>query len=85
MSDRQTAPLMPGQIVTTEATVRFIDIEGGCWVIETAAGRHYEPVNLSSGLHTDGLKVNVVMSDASAGASICQVGPLVTLDSIVPR
>jgi hypothetical protein len=85
MSDRQTTPLMPGQIVATQATVRFIDLEGGCWVIETGSGRRYQPVNLASGLRTDGLEVNVVMRDAPGVASLCQVGPLVTLDSISPR
>jgi len=44
-----------------------------------------EPVNLANGLHTDGLKVNVVMRDAPGVASLCQVGPLVTRDSIAPR
>ena len=85
LSDKQTAPLMPGQIVAAEATVRFIDLEGGCWVIETTAGGRYEPVNLATGLHSDGLLVNVVMRDAPGGASVCQVGPLVTLDSISRR
>ena len=44
-----------------------------------------EPVNLANGLHTDGLKVNVVMRDAPGVASLCQVGPLVKRDSIAPR
>jgi hypothetical protein len=78
----QTPPLAAGQVLTTNAIVRFVDLEGGCWVIETAPGRRYEPVNLDLAFRTDGLHVRVVLRDAPGMASICQMAPLVTIDSI---
>lgn len=78
----QTPPLAAGQVLTTDATVRFISIEGGCWAIETAPGQRYEPVNLGATFRADGLQVRVVLRDAPDMASICMMGPLVTIDSI---
>lgn len=72
----------PGQIVTIEATVRFLPLEGGCWLLEVEPGKRYEPVNLAPGFHTDGLKVHAVLRDAPNYASFCMAGPLVTIDSI---
>lgn len=72
----------PGQVVSAEATVRFLPLEGGCWVLEVAPGRRYEPVNLAPGFRTDGLQVHAVLRDAPNNASICMVGPLVLVDSI---
>lgn len=82
-SDPPMAPeIPPGQLLTTEATVRFLPLEGGCWVLEVAPGTRYEPVNLAQGFRTDGLKVHAVLRDAPNTASICMVGPLVSIDSI---
>ena len=72
----------PGQVVTTDATIRLLPLEGGCWVIEVAPDQRYEPVNLSPGFRTDGLKVRAVLRDAPNNASTCMVGPLVFVDSI---
>jgi hypothetical protein len=67
------------------ATVRFIDVEGGCWVIETAAGR-FQPVDLPEKFRIDGRLVVVAMrKPAQEMASICQVGPLMHIESIRDR
>jgi hypothetical protein len=75
-------PLAPGQVLATDATIRFVDIEGGCWAIQNAAGQLYEPINLSRGFRTDGLSVRVVLRGAPDATSICMIGPLVTIDSV---
>lgn len=78
----RTAPIAPGESVTANATIRFIHIEGGCWVVETSGGQRYEPVNLDVGFRTDGLQVRVALKDAPGTFSVCQVAPLVIVESI---
>lgn len=80
----RTPPIAPGESVTANATIQFLNIEGGCWVVVTSAGQRYEPVNLDAAFRTDGLQVQVVLRDAPGLGSICQVGPLVTVESIQP-
>ncbi len=78
------APIASGEVVTTEATVRLLPVEGGCWVLSTATGR-YQPVNLPDEYKSDGKAVRVVMRGATDTMSVCQVGPLVHVDSISAR
>src|SRR5688572_7891372 len=66
------------------ATVRFIQIETGCWVLETKGGR-VQPVDLPEQYRVDGLEVSVVLRDAPAMMSLCQVGPLKTVEKISKR
>jgi hypothetical protein len=66
------------------ATVRFVDVEAGCWVLETASGR-VQPVELAEEFRIDGLEVTVVLRDAPDMMSLCQVGPLKTVESIARR
>jgi len=61
--------------------VRLVDVEGGCWVIETAQGR-VQPIHLPNAYRKDGLRVKVVLSDAPAMMSACQVGELKKVESI---
>ncbi len=64
--------------------VEFIDIEGGCWVIETA-DETYEPINLPESLRTDGLGVTFQAQEREDLASICMVGTIVELLRIQPN
>jgi hypothetical protein len=65
-------------------TVRFIEIEGGCWVIETSDAI-YEPTNLPAALRTDGLGVTFQATVRDDLASICMVGQIVDLLRIEPN
>ena len=79
------APSSTAKPVTGEpATVRFVQIETGCWVLETKAGR-VQPIELPESYRVDGLEVDVVLRDAPAMMSVCQVGPLKTVESIAKR
>lgn len=78
------APLLPGQIVSANATVRRIAVEGGCWALETPAGR-YQPVSLPTTYQIDGLQVFVVLQGSDTTASICMIAPLAVVDSIRTR
>ncbi len=62
-------------------TVRFIDIEGGCWVIDTPTQR-FEPINLSSEFRIDGVGVLFQANERPDLASVCQAGRIVELTSI---
>ena len=77
-------PIASGEVVTTEATVRLLPVEGGCWVLSTATGR-YQPVNLPDEYKSDGKLVRVVMRGATEMMTVCQAGPLVHVDSISAR
>jgi hypothetical protein len=65
-------------------TVRFLEIEGGCWVIETSDAV-YEPTNLPEALREDGLGVTFQATVRDDLASICMVGPIVQLHRIQPN
>jgi hypothetical protein len=66
------------------ATVRFVNVETGCWVLETQTGR-VQPVELAEEFRVDGLEVTVVLHDAPAMMNVCQVGPLKTVEKISKR
>ena len=68
------------QVVSTNATVRFVAIEGGCWAIQTPDG-DYEPADLPERYRVNGLRVHVVLRGTRAG-SFCMIAPVVTLDSV---
>ena len=42
--------------ITETGRVRFEDVEGGCWLIDTEAERYF-PINLPQNLQVDGLEV----------------------------
>jgi hypothetical protein len=77
-------PLSENQLVPTDATVRFSEIEGGCWALETSKGT-YEPLNLPPAYRVHGLRVHVVMRGAPNYYSVCMMAPLVSLDTISRR
>jgi hypothetical protein len=77
------APLPPrGKSVGVDATVEFVKIEGGCWALRTAEG-YYEPVGLPLALRTNGQQVKVWISQTGDMASLCQIAPIVRVDSAV--
>ena len=63
-------------------TVRFIPVEGGCWVIATDPLTALEVLELPAAFRVDGLRVRIVARPRASG-SFCMVGTGVTLDSIV--
>ena len=78
------SPLGPNQTVATDATVRYVSLEGGCWVLDTPQGS-YSPTGMPAPYQVNGLQVYVVMRGDTGVASICMMGPLVALDSIRAR
>lgn len=64
-----------------DATVRFVDVETGCWALDTAAGR-VQPIDLPEAFRKDGLAVSVELRDAPDMMSTCQVGALKHVEHI---
>lgn len=76
------APLASDEVVSTDAVVRYAGLEGGCWMLDVKKRGLYRPLELPEAYREDGLSVRVSLRDAPDMADICQMGPLVHLDSI---
>jgi hypothetical protein len=75
------APPSPNGV---NATVEFVELEGGCWAIKVGNVRN-QPTNLGSDFKHDGLAVRVVLKEVQGMASVCQIGPMVEIVSIQRR
>lgn len=60
--------------VPVDAVVRFIDIEGGCWVLELSSGQRVQPLGLPKDLYRDGLAISVQLEHAESTLTTCQTG-----------
>ena len=67
-----------------DGVILFLEIEGGCWVIDAGPVR-LEPINLAEEFQVDGLLVSFQAVERTDLASICQVGQIVELTSIRVR
>lgn len=76
-----TARVFPDTRGNHNATVRYLPLEGGCWVLQSG-GTNYEPINLPASYRVDGLRVNVRFRHRDDMASVCMVGPIVSIESI---
>lgn len=62
--------------ITTRATVRFVNVEGGCWRLDAVDGRRYDPIGLPAAFRTDGRRVVVRLGFTGTLGSFCMVGEL---------
>lgn len=67
--------------IDADGVIRYLDIEGGCWTIDTGADR-LAPINLPAEFRVDGLRVRFEANEQAEGASYCMVGRLVELEYI---
>ncbi len=61
-------------------TVEFLDLEGGCWVLETERAT-YSPINLPDSLRIDGLDVRFEADFVDDVAGFCP-GRIIQLERI---
>jgi hypothetical protein len=66
-------------IVRITGTVRYLDLEGGLYVIADASGTRFSPTNLPREFRTDGLAVEAEARPRTDLVSIGMAGPLVEL------
>jgi hypothetical protein len=80
----QRDPVLPKEGVTLSATVKFVALEGGCWMLDTKHG-----VFLVSGLpkefKVNGLKVTARVQLATSQAHYCPKGRGIVVVSSVAR
>ena len=69
-----------GDAMTGEATVEFVELEGGCWTLDLA-GERLLPLMLPEAFRVDGLRVRVSLRPVEA-ATICMTGRTVEIESI---
>jgi hypothetical protein len=67
-----------------DASVEFVDIEGGCWVLKTDSVT-YQPLGLPDDFRTSGRSVRAVIAPAGDAATYCMLGPVVRVLSIAGR
>jgi hypothetical protein len=80
-----TAPTPPAAGKTITGTVRYIDLEGGFYGIETDDGAHLDPVNLPEPFRRDGLRVQARVERLKDRASFHMWGQLVRIVTIEPQ
>ena len=81
-NDRPVIPVPP--IAGVNATVEFLQIEGGCWALKIGNELN-QPLNLPAEFRQDGLAVRVVLQPAENVGSVCMIGPIVRIVSISRR
>jgi hypothetical protein len=80
-----TNPLATHARAVVDVTVRYVNLEGGCWTLEAAKTVRYLPLNLPDQFRHDGLNVHADLVRRDDYASTCMVGPVVEILSIQPR
>ncbi|MFH1589706.1 MAG: Kazal-type serine protease inhibitor family protein [archaeon] len=68
--------------VEAKGTVKYVDVEGGCWRIEGSDGKNYEPIGLIEEYRYDGLKVEFKGTVRTDLATTCMVGTLIEITEI---
>ncbi len=84
-SELPTDPLKSQTHALVNATVEFLNLEGGCWTISQSEQVYYLPLNLPDQFRRDGLKVRVELLRRDDYGSVCMVGPVVQILSIQSR
>ena len=70
----------------TNATVRFVSVEGGCWILVSENGATFEPTVLPEDFRQDGLSVRFAYQPRHDAGSFCMVGgEIVEITSIEAR
>ena len=83
-SGSPTSPLDASRAGAVNASIRFLNLEGGCWTVAIAQN-YYLPLNLPAQFKRDGLPVRVAFRERDDYGSVCMVGPVVEILSIQSR
>lgn len=70
-------PSDSARLVSISGRIRYLDIEGGTFVLDDGRGTRYSPVNLPDEFRTDGVAVEADVVAEDGMVSITMVGPLV--------
>ena len=78
-------PQGPEEVFEVDATVRFIDVSGGCWSLETDEGERFVPLSIPPEYLHDGIAVRARLERLPEFGSLCMVGEVVQLHSLELR
>lgn len=78
-------PDVSAEMYRIAGTVRYMDIEGGLYVIDATDGTKYHPVNLPDSFKSDGMDVEADIRRRDDLTSIAMVGPMIEVLRIRPR
>lgn len=73
----ELAPGEPGMHIS--GVIRYLNLEGGLYVIRDARGTHYHPVNLPPAFEQDGLPIEALARLRDTELSAGMVGPRIEL------
>lgn len=79
-----TVPDTAAALVRTAGTIRYVEIEGGGWVIDTPDGT-FQPINLEETYRVNGQRVTVTLRPRPDMASVLQVGKIAEIVRIAKR
>jgi len=75
----------PAGSFRVDGTIRFIDVEGGCWALRVNESLQYEPFGLPAAYRVDGLQVRARLRLRDDLGSICMIGRIAAVLSIETR
>lgn len=79
-----TAPDTASATIRTAGTIRYVEIEGGGWVIDTPDGT-FQPTNLAASFRVNGQRVTVTLRPLPDRMSTLQVGRIAEIVRIEKR
>jgi hypothetical protein len=68
-----------------EGTMHYLDVQGGCWVLQDDQGTRYQLIGNTQSLEKEGLRLVVKVRPGTGLVSKCMVGKLVRLVKVVER
>ncbi len=67
-----------------DATVEFLQLEGGCWALRVEDDTRYQPIGLEEAFRVDGLDVRAAVKLRPDVGSFCMIGQPVLLTGSDP-
>jgi hypothetical protein len=61
------------------ATVEFLQVEGGCWALRLDQRTRYQPLKLEERYRVDGLEVRAAVKFRRDMGSFCMIGEIVEI------
>ncbi len=74
--------LAENSTISNTGEIKYLDLEKGCWIIETSDNIQYEPLNLNEEFQEDGLEIEFEAEIVENAVSICQIGTLIEISDI---
>ncbi len=79
-----TGAFAPSAGIRVSGTVRFVNVEGGCWQLQAQNGARYElqPTQAPARVLVDGAQVVLVVRLRTDLVSVCMVGDIVDVERV---